>query len=69
MTLDRFQVAGLTATGNPGRLFAHAIVEITNAPTLLELKNRVGTCSIQPDLAVLAPASVAATLVIIRMPS
>lgn len=69
VTLDRFQVSGLTAVGNPGRLFAHGIVQITNVPTLLELKNRVGTCSIQPDLPVLVPASVGASLVILRMPS
>ena len=69
VTLDRFQVSGLTASGNAGRLFAHTIVEITTVPTLLELRSRVGPCTIQPDVAVLAPASVAASLVIIRMPS
>jgi hypothetical protein len=68
VTLDRFQVNGLTSSGNAGRIFAHALVDITTVPTVLKLQSRLGTaCTIAPEIPVLAPASVSATLIIVRM--
>jgi hypothetical protein len=70
VTLDRFQQNGLTSSGNAGRLFAHSLIEVTTAPTVLDLRNRLGTaCTIAPEVPVLAPASVSATLIIVRLPS
>ena len=70
VTLDRFQVNGLTANTSGGRLFAHSVVDVSTTPTVLELRNRLGAaCTIQPEVPVLAPASVSASLIIIRMPS
>jgi hypothetical protein len=68
VTLDRVQVNGLTSSGNAGRIFAHALVDITTVPTVLKLQSRLGTpCAIAPEIPVLAPASVSGTLIIVKM--